>query len=103
MARALSGIGDLTTGEDVVCKLFPTPILSGSPNVFVNGKAAATVGSRVLPHFCFIGNTLISHTNRVVTVGSPTVYINGLAAAGIGSLTDCGDTIAQGSPTVFVA
>jgi uncharacterized Zn-binding protein involved in type VI secretion len=103
MARALSGIGDLTTGEDVGCKLFPTPLLSGSPNVFVNGKAVATVGSTVLPHFCFIGNTLISHTNRVVTTGSPTVFVNGRAAACIGSLTDCGDTVAQGSPTVFVA
>lgn len=103
MARALSAIGDLTLGEDVGCKLFPTPILSGSPTVFVNGKAAATIGSRLLPHFCFIGNTLISHTNRVVTTGSPTVFINGQAAACIGSLTDCGDTVAQGSPTVFVA
>lgn len=102
MGRALSGIGDMSNGEQVGCNLFPTPILSGSPNVFVNGKAVATEGSILPPHFCFIGNTLISHTNRSISSGSPTVYVNGKAAAAIGSLVNCGDTIAQGSPTVFV-
>lgn len=101
MAKALSTIGDMTLGENVGCQMPPTAILNGSPNVFINGKSAATVGSKVFSHFCFIGNTLISHTNRVVTTGSGTVFINGKAAATIGSKIDCGDIVAKGSANVF--
>lgn len=102
MTKAISTIGNMTTGENVGCQMFPTPIMKGSPNVFVNGKPVATVGSKVLSHFCFIGNTLISHTNRVITSGSPTVSVNGQAVAHIGSLVDCTDTVASGSPNVSV-
>lgn len=101
---ALAAIGDLTLGHFEGCFLPPTPILTGSPNVLVNGRAAATIGSRVLPHFCVApGPRLVAHVNRIIVTGSPTVFINGLAAATIGSLVDCGDTIGAGSPSVNCA
>ena len=103
MARALSSIGDMTLGEMVECKMPPTAILSGSPTVFVNGKAVATIGSKVFTHFCFVGDKLIVHANRTITTGSPTVFVNGMAAACIGSTVDCTDIVVQGSPTVFVS
>lgn len=114
---ALSAVGDLTLGEYVGCKLIPTPIMDGSPTVFVNGKAVATVGSKVFPHFCFRpnpngpGEQLVAHRKRIIITGSPTVFINGKPAATIGSKifaiptppnVPCTDTIVQGSPTVFV-
>lgn len=111
MSKAISRIGDISLGEDVGCKLVPTQIMNGSSNVFVNGKAAATIGSRLFSHLCFRGEQLVAHTNRAISDGSPTVFINGQAAASIGSKiiatatpsdTPCTDTIVQGSPNVFV-
>ena len=42
MKKAIARIGDMTIGEQVECKMPPTAILSGSPNVFVNHRAVAT-------------------------------------------------------------
>ena len=115
---ALSGVGDLSLGEKVGCFLPPTAIVNGSPNVFVNGKAVATIGSQLFPHFCFRpnphgpGEQLVSHTQRTISAGSPTVFVNGLSAAFVGSPiiaiatpadTPCTDMVIQGSPDVFVA
>lgn len=109
---AIARIGDLSFGEQVGCFLPPTAIVNGSPNVLIEGRAAATVGSTLFPHFCFRGNQLVSHTNRTISTGSPTVFINGKAAATIGSTiiataspgdTPCTDTVAAGAATVTCA
>ena len=102
MKKAIARIGDMTIGEQVECKMPPTAILKGSPNVFVNSRAAATVGSNLFSHFCFAGDRLISHTNRIITQGSPTVFVNRRAAAHIGSVVDCRDIVVQGSSNVFI-
>lgn len=102
MKKAIARIGDMTIGEQVECKMPPTAILKGSPNVLINGRAAATIGSNVFTHFCFAGDRLISHTKRIITQGSSTVLINGQAAAHIGSVVDCTDIVVQGSPNVFI-
>lgn len=102
MARQIATVGDMTAGENVGCQMFPTPILTGSVNVFAAGRPVAFVGSAVQPHFCYIGWTLIVHAGRVVVTGSPTVFVNGRAAACVGSLIDCGDVVVQGIPTVNV-
>lgn len=99
---AISRIGDYTLGEFVGCFLPATPILDGSPNVFANGKAVATIGSNLPTHQCNIGNTVIIHSGRVISTGSGKVFVNGKAAASIGSQINCGDTVANGSPNVFV-
>ena len=109
---AVCRIGDLSLGENVGCNLVGTAIVNGSPTVFANGAAVATVGSNLFPHFCFRGQQLVSHTNRTISVGSPTVFVNGSAVACIGAKitavaspgdTPCTDSMRQGSPTVFAA
>jgi uncharacterized Zn-binding protein involved in type VI secretion len=69
------------------------PILTGSYNVFINGRPAAFVGSVVGPH--------ASHTG-VIIKGDYTVYINGKPAARQGDLTSCGHNVTTGSYNVWV-
>ena len=73
----------------------PYVIMTGSLDVLVNGRPAATVGSLSTPHlypakFCF------THVAPVV-IGSLSVIINGKPAARVGDyLLDC-TVIALGS------
>lgn len=63
------------------------PIISGSPNVFVNGKPAARVGDRGVHSACCGPNTY------EISGGDPEVLINGRAAAKMNSETrHCGGT-----------
>ncbi len=68
------------------------PIISGSPNVFINGLPAARVGD---PLTC-VGPP------DVIANGSTGVFINGLPAARIGDLTAHGGVIIGGSPNVII-
>jgi uncharacterized Zn-binding protein involved in type VI secretion len=94
---AAARLGDFTTGEP---PCFPaTPIETNcSPDVLINGIAAALIGSGLPPHTC----DKTTHSGRVVVSGSSTVIINGRAAARIGDKINCGDTIAEGSPDVII-
>ena len=68
------------------------PIISGSPNVFINGLSAARVGD---PLTC-VGPP------DVIAKGSTGVFINGLPAARMGDLTAHGGVIIGGSPNVII-
>jgi uncharacterized Zn-binding protein involved in type VI secretion len=71
-------------------------VTSGSPNVFVNGKPMAKVGSA---QSC----PLPGHVGGTITSGSASVRVNGVPAAKVGSSATCvGSTtvITGGSPNV---
>lgn len=84
-------LGDRCTGH--AC--FPPRVnISGSSNVYVDGKPVHRVGDRWPPHVC--GNSV---HDGVQQSGSPTVYANGKAIARLGDRISCGSYNAQGSPT----
>lgn len=68
------------------------PITQGSPNVLINGKPAATIGS-----IC----TCIGPPDTVVT-GNSTVLINGKPIACVGDMTAHGGIIVSGSSNVII-
>ena len=68
------------------------PITQGSPNVFINDKPVATIGS-----IC----TCIGPPDTIVT-GNPTVLINGKAIACVGDMTAHGGIIISGSSNVII-
>lgn len=76
------------------------PVVTGSPNVFVNGKPAARVDDSGTHAACDGPNAF-----RIVA-GSRTVLINGKPAARVGDATlHCGvapGAILQGSPDVLI-
>lgn len=88
-------VGDDCTGHDACPAV---PLVSGSPNVFINGKAAGRVGDPYSPHGCEDHST---HTPHIAS-GSSSVFINGIPAGRIGDSVDCGGSVAQGSPNVFI-
>lgn len=89
---AVTRIGDFTQGH---C-FFPVALQSGSPTVFANGRAVGTIGGTFPQHSC--GKRRHS---GILASGSATVFANGRAVGRIGDAVSCGDTVAQGSPTVF--
>lgn len=92
---AVTRTGDANTGHDA-CP--PTTLASGSPNVFVNGKAVGRVGDPYVAHGC---KDHPSHVGTIAT-GAPCVFVNGKAVGRIGDAVSCGGTVAQGSSDVFV-
>jgi uncharacterized Zn-binding protein involved in type VI secretion len=71
-------------------------VISGSPNVFVNGKRAARLGDR--------GRH--SHGGFTIITGRPDVLINGKRTAFKGSRTNNHSgkgTLVTGSPNVYVS
>lgn len=88
-------LGDLDTGHDA-CPA--TALVTGSPNVFINGKAAGRVGDSYAPHGCIIHP---SHSGTIAS-GSGSVFINGKPAGRIGDPVSCGGSVAEGSDNVFI-
>ena len=88
-------LGDLDTGHDA-CS--PTALVSASPNVYINGRAAGRVGDSYAPHGCVAHPT---HSG-VIASGSASVYINGKAAGRIGDSVSCGGSVAVGSSNVMI-
>lgn len=83
----------------------PPTILTGpfSPNVIVNGRPVALVPTTtIIPHKHHHSHTV--HPGNLIA-GAPRVRVNGLV---IGTVLmppaniSCGDTVAEGSETVFV-
>ena len=73
-------------------------ILSGSPNVFIDGMPAVRVGDPVAPH-----RSSPPHTNSPkIAQGSPTVFCNGLPLSRLGDMANCKDIITGGSNDVFI-
>lgn len=86
---------DLNTGHDACPAV---ALASGSPDVFINGKAAGRKGDSYASHGCKDHPT---HTGTISS-GSGSVFINGKAAGRIGDSVSCGGTVAQGSGDVFI-
>ena len=88
-------VGDINTGHDM-CP--PVPLVSGSPNVLINGMPAGRVGDPYAPHGCLIH---LPHVGNIA-IGSSTVYINGMQAGRVGDAVSCGGSGAVGSPNVII-
>lgn len=71
-------------------------IVRGAGTVFANGIAVGLHVSDITPH----GDG--KHKAAKTTEGSPTVFAEGEPVLRVGSGNDCGHSISQGSPNVFV-
>ncbi|MFE8115715.1 RHS repeat-associated core domain-containing protein [Brenneria goodwinii] len=70
-------------------------ILTGSPNVFINGRPAAIATDSQVP--------CSDHSpTQQIAEGSSRVYINGLPAARVGDKVNCGAGIMTGSANVII-
>lgn len=87
-------LGDLGTDHE---GFPPTPVISGSPNVFIDGKPVARVGDQLAPH----SKPKHPPHPRTITSGSSTVFINGMPVAVTGGEISCGG-VTIGSGTVIV-
>lgn len=94
MGSSIGRLGDIGTGHGCYP---PRPIVTSSPNVFVDGKPASRVGDSYIPHAC--PNT--PPHGAVQASGSPTVKINGRAVSRIGDAISCGSSVATGSSSSF--
>ncbi|TVS85430.1 hypothetical protein COM43_004370 [Wolbachia pipientis] len=84
MNKAVICIGDHCTGMPVhVC-------VSGSEDVFVNGRTACRKGDILT-----MGETL--------TQGSNNVFVNGMGVTRTGDLVSCGFKVISGSKNVFAS
>lgn len=88
-------LGDLNTGHDS-CP--PVALVTGSLNVFINGRAAGRVGDSYDSHGCHVHP---SHVGKI-SKGSSSVFINGEPAGRIGDPVSCGGSVAEGSVNVFI-
>lgn len=92
-------LGDSAAGHGC----FPaTPIISGSPDVSINGKPAARKGDPVLLHACPCPNMPHGIHGRSISAGSSNVSINGKPASRVGDAIGCGGQVAAGSGDVFI-
>ena len=107
-ARLNDSVAGMTAGEHSGHVLTPHPpvsftgnITSGcSPNVFINGRAAATKGSITTEYDSCCGSS-----NGSVAGGSTSVFINGKAAARKGDALNAhsgSGSITSGSENVFI-
>lgn len=94
MSKHAAKIGDIGTDHD---GFPPTPIIEGSPDVFIDGMPAARVGDALAPH----DKPNNPPHPRKIAAGSSTVLVNGKPLAITGGAVDCGGVII-GSGTVIV-
>ena len=85
--------GDKSTGHD---SCGGTSLISGSPNVFVNGKPCGRKSDTYSSHGCIVHS---SHSD-VISGGSSTVKVNGLPIARVGDAVSIGGSVATGSSNV---
>ncbi|MFC5047198.1 PAAR domain-containing protein [Aquimarina hainanensis] len=69
------------------------PIMQGEPNILVNNKPAATIGS-----MCACAGP-----PDTVAQGAPNVFFNGKPAACLGDMTAHGGVISSGEPNVLIS
>ncbi|MCP1266286.1 type VI secretion system PAAR protein [Aeromonas hydrophila] len=94
MSQKAAKVGDIGTDHD---GFHPTAIISGSPDVFIDGIPAARVGDPLAPH----DKPNNPPHPRSIASGSSTVFVNGKPLAITGGAVDCGGVII-GSGTVIV-
>jgi uncharacterized Zn-binding protein involved in type VI secretion len=124
MPQPAAKMGDKVVGMDIHIILVPSPggpvptplphpfngTLTGnlSPNVLIEGKPAATMGSIAVnspPHIPQGGSFSIPPTNQgTVMIGSPTVLINNKPAARVGDqVLTCNDPVPAPTSTIVGA
>lgn len=91
-------VSDVGSGHG--CHFPPTPIVSGSPVVKIDGLPAARVGDSLIPHACPVCPA--PPHPRSVSAGSSIVTIDGKPAARVGDAIGCGGSITSGSPIVTI-
>ena len=79
----------------------PTPIISASNGVFINGQPAARQGDALAPHGGGCSGKHGSHP-RTIAGGSTGVWIDGKPAARLGDAIDCGGVIISASNDVII-
>lgn len=96
---AVSRVGD-------VCAPFVTVpiIVTGSPNVFVNGQPVARQGDFTATFKKRQGRKIkIFVSQLLIPPGSPTVFVNGKLIAKIGTLGTNDTVVVTGSTNVFTS
>ncbi|SER20979.1 Zn-binding Pro-Ala-Ala-Arg (PAAR) domain-containing protein, incolved in TypeVI secretion [Amphritea atlantica] len=88
-------LGDIGSGHGCFP---PTPIVSGSGDVIIDGIPAARVGDPLAPHGC----SKCPPHGRAIAAGSSSVMINGRPAARVGDSISCGGSVAAGSGSVSI-
>jgi uncharacterized Zn-binding protein involved in type VI secretion len=83
-------LGDIDTGHPGSP---PTPVITASGNVIINGKGAARKGDMLAPHHPGV---------RLIKEGSSSVLINGRPAARVSDAINCGGKLIVGSGNVII-
>lgn len=91
-------LADLGSGHG--CHYPPTPAVTGSGTVLINGRPAMRKGDSYMPHACPVCPA--PPHGRALADGSPTVLINNLRAGRIDDPIDCGGNHVTGSPNVLI-
>lgn len=78
----------------------PTPLSSGSQNVFINGMPQVTQGSVHAPHIP--APLMPPEGPRIMGSGSQSVFVNGMGLNRIGDQTECGAFVITQSTNVFI-
>lgn len=86
-------LGDLGTDHS---GFPPTPVISGSPNVLIDGKPVARVSDQLAPH----SKPKHPPHPRSIISGAPTVLINGMPVAVTGGEISCGGVTIGSSSAV---
>lgn len=86
MGRKLVLVGDIGTDHE---GFPPTPVISGSPTVIIDGKPAARQGDPLAPHT----KPDNSPHPRAIAEGSGSIMIDGKPAALTGHAVDCGGVV----------
>jgi len=93
IASAGAGIGEVM-GSLSFCTNDSGQIITGSPNVFINGRPAALAQQSTV--------ACDKHGIQRMAEGSSKVFINGHPVARIGDRSTCGGKISSGSSNVFI-
>lgn len=91
-------LGDIGSGHS--CHFPPTPSITASPDVFVDGVPAVREGDAYAPHAC--PTCPAPPHPRSLSGGSGSVFINGKPSGRVGDAISCGGAADQGSSTVNI-
>lgn len=92
------GVGDSCFPH---CGIVPHTIITGAPDVLVNGKPMSAVGDVCSPHPTPKAKCKGLHTASIIS-GSPSVIVGGKPAATLGSYLLLCTFVISGSPDVLI-
>ena len=90
MSKPAARLGDKDTGHPGAG---PTPVITASSDVIINGMGAARKGDMLAPHHPGV---------RKITEGSSSVLINGRPAARVTDAINCGGKLIVGSGNTLI-